>query len=92
MKDFACDIHFATKGSDHTLLTHADTKDRDFSTEVLDCSIADSCIGLWVAGAGTDHQLGRLLRDQVFNGNLVIAVNGHGSTFEDQVLIDVPGE
>lgn len=57
-----------------------------------DGGIADASISCRVAGARTDDQLGGVLRDEVVEGDLVVAHHGHGGAFEDEVLVDVPGE
>lgn len=73
-------------------LSHAHAEDRDLAAIVLDGGIANACIALWVSWARADHQLCRVLRDQVFEGNLIVSVYSHGRAFEDKVLIHIPGE
>lgn len=73
-------------------LAHADAKNRNLAAEVFDSSITDTRVSFWVSRPWADHQLGRILSDQLLERNLVIAVHGDGCAFKDQVLVDIPGE
>lgn len=54
--------------------------------------LADARIRVWVAGAGADDKLSWVFADQVFEGDFVVADDGDGGAFEDEVLVDVPCE
>lgn len=41
---------------------------------------------------GTDNELGRVLLDQLIDGDLVVSEDVNGSAFENEVLVDVPRE
>lgn len=92
VQDFTRNVDLATKHRDNALMTHANPKHRYLPTEMLNRGLADTCISVRMARARTDHQLRGLLGNQLLQRNLVIAVDRDGSTFEGQVLIDVPGE
>ena len=81
MQDLARNINLATKRGDNALLAHTHAKHWDLSTEMLDCRIANAGVCLGVTGTRADDQLSRLLGDQVFQRNLIIAKNGNYSTF-----------
>lgn len=76
---------------DH-LLSHANAKNRNFAAEVLDCLIANAGIFFRMAWPGADDQLSRLLGDQLFECDFIIAVDGHGGAFKDEVLVHIPSE
>ncbi len=54
-----------------------------------DSRISSDC---WMARAGTDYKLRRLLCYQLVKRDLVVAENVNSCAFEDQVLVDIPGE
>lgn len=56
---------------------------------MLDCHTADTSVRLRMTWARANYQLSRLLRDQIFQGNLIVAENSDLSPFEDQILVNV---
>lgn len=45
-----------------------------------------------MAGAGANDQLGRFLRNELVERDLVVSEDGHLGALEHQVLVDVPGK
>jgi hypothetical protein len=59
---------------------------------VLDGGIADAGILLWVSRAWADDQLCGVGRNQLLDGDFVVAEDGDVGAFEHEVLVDIPGE
>lgn len=57
-----------------------------------DSILTDARVGERVAWARTDDQLRWILRNEFVQGYLVIPIDSNSRSFEDEVLIDVPGE
>lgn len=53
---------------------------------------AHAGIGARVTRPGADNELGRVLLDQLIDSDLVVSEDVNSSSFENQVLIDVPRE
>ena len=49
-------------------------------------------VGGGVARTGADDQLGRVLRNELVEGDLVIPEDMDGGPLKHQILVDVPGE
>lgn len=49
-------------------------------------------IGRGMTWPGTDNELGRVLLDQLIDGDLVVSEDVNGSAFENEVLVDIPRE
>lgn len=73
-------------------LSHADAEDGNLSSKVPDSITTKARICLWVARARADHQLGRLLGDELVKSDLVIPVYRDGGTFQHEVLVDIVRE
>lgn len=74
------------------LLAHADTKDGNLPSEMLNRVTADARVGTGMARARADDQLCGLFCDQFIQRNLVISEDGHIGALEHQVLVDIPSE
>jgi hypothetical protein len=72
--------------------SHADTEDGDLASKVLDSISTDARIRLRMARSWADYQLGRLLGDQLLQGDLIIAEDMDSGTLKNKVLVNVPGE
>lgn len=59
---------------------------------MLDGLIAYASVPFWVSRTWTDDKLSGILGDQLGERDFVIAIDGDGCAFEDEVLVDVPGE
>lgn len=92
MKDLASDINLSSEDRYDALLTHAHTKYGYLACKVADGILADACVCIRMARSGTDDKLCGILRYQVFQGDLIISVDGHCCTFEHKVLVNIPGE
>jgi hypothetical protein len=73
-------------------LSHANTEYGNFASKVLDGLATDTRIGFWMARSRTHDQLGWLLGNELFQGDLVVSENCHPGSLKNEVLIDVPGE
>lgn len=74
------------------LLAKTDSEDWNFAGEVEDRFAADSSISIWMSRAGTYNQLCRIFFDQFVQTDFVVSKDGDCSTFQHQVLVDIPGE
>ena len=77
---------------DEALQTHADTKDGNLASEVLDCLLGDTRIGLGVAGTGGDEQKVDLQQGEVLFDDGIVSDHGHPRAEQAQLLVQVPGE
>jgi len=59
---------------------------------MLDYISADSRVSLWVTRTWTDNQLSGVQRDQLFDADLIIAVNVDLRPLKHEVLVDIPSE
>lgn len=85
-------FNFEPKKPKKNLQAHANAQDRDLASKVPDDIPTDARVRGGVAGAGTDDDLGWVLFDQLFQGNLVIAEDMDRGALQNQVLVDIPGE
>lgn len=63
--------------------SHADTQDRDLAGKILDSISANTRVSGRVARAGADDELRGLLRDELIEGDFVVAENVNGGAFEN---------
>lgn len=74
MDDFSGKGDCAAKSGENTLLAHANTEHRDFSSKVKDCGGGDAGVGKGMTGAGRDDEFCRVEGDELVEGYLVVAV------------------
>lgn len=65
---------------------------KHFAGKVLNGISTNARVGLGMSRSRADDQLGWLLVNQLRERNLVISEDGDVCAFENQVLVDVPGE
>jgi len=84
-------MYWPWQGMDHSL-SHAYAEYGYLSAKVLDGVIADTRIFFGVSWTWADYELGRVLGNQLIQGNLVVAVYRHHGALEDEILVHIPGE
>ena len=75
MQDLPSKVYDARVCGVEALQSHADAQDGDLACEVLDRIDGDTAVLEWVAWAGRDDEAGRLKGNELFEGELVVAVD-----------------
>src|SRR5277367_4117618 len=82
----------SSTGITRDLLSHTNSQNRYLPSKMLYGISANPRVCLGMTRARADHQLCRCLRYKLFQCYFVIAINSHRGSFEDKILVNVPGE